>query len=246
MALGRWLLGFCTVLLLPTAIGGQNFVVGVEQTAYFPIYETRGDDWVGFSRELLDAFAASKGYAFTYRVLPIKRLFADFLGNDELDFKYPDHPLWQSELKKGVQIRYSRPVFESIEGGLVLPQNVGHPIGEVRSLGTIRGFTPWPYIDALNNHSMNLEESDDLAVLVQMALFGRVDAVFVNVDIVDYHLNHVLKKPGALVLDPGLPNNTVAYLVASRRHPEVITELDVFLAAESVLIAEMRKKNQLE
>lgn len=244
--LGRVLGLFAGLLLAAPGVQAQSFVVGVEQTAYFPIYEYKGGDYTGFSRELLDAFAQSKGYQFRYEALPIKRLFADFLGKDTLDFKYPDHPLWQADMKKGLQISYSEPVFESVEGGMVLPANSGKPLTGLKRLGTIRGFTPWPYLDAVNAKTLALEESDDIAGLVQKALLGRLDVIYLNTDIVDYHLSQVLAKPGALVLDPALPKNDVAYLLSTRKHPQVVEEFNAFLKAQPALIAELKKKYHLD
>lgn len=234
------------LLLASFAVSAKEFVVGVEQTDYYPIYAHRDAQYVGFAREVLDAFAAKHGYTFTYVALPVRRLFADFLGGDTLDFKFPDSPFWQPALKEGIAITYSAPVFESVEGAMVLPEQAGRSLADLKRLGTIRGFTPWPYQDAIAAKTVALEESDDLASLVQKALLKRIDAVFINQAIADYHLSVDLKTPGALVLDKGLPNNDVAYLMSTRRHPQVIAQFDAFLAGEQALIAGLKKKYQLD
>lgn len=228
------------------AVSAQNFVIGVEQTDYFPVYAYRDNQYLGFSRDLLDAFGKQHGYTFSYTALPIKRLFADFLTKDALDFKYPDNPQWQPDMKKGIEISYSAPLFESTEGGLVLAENKGKPLAELKTLGTIRGFTPWPYQDALAGGGLKLEESDDINSLVQKALVKRIDVIFLNQAIGDYFVREELKKPGALVLDPGLPSNPVAYLLSSRKHPQVVEQLNAFLAKEKALVAELMAKHKLQ
>lgn len=244
MNIGR-VLGAVMLLLGMVEVRAQQFTIGVEQTDYFPVYAYRDAQYVGFSRDLLDAFAKKQGYTFKYEALPIKRLFADFVKGDSLDFKYPDNPQWQPELKQGVQIHYSAAAFESTEGGLVLPDRRGQPLSSAKTLGTIRGFTPWPYQDALAAGTLKLEESDDIASLVQKALLKRLDVVFLNEAIANYYVREELKKPGALVLDPGLPSNPVAYLLSSRKHPEVVKQFDAFLLSEQALIAELRAKHKL-
>lgn len=233
---------------LPTAAYAQakSFNIGVEQTEYYPIYSYRNNQWVGYSRELLDAFAAKKGYQFTYTPLPILRLFVDFLKKDELDFKFPDNPQWRTDLKGTMAITYSKPAFEGIEGSMVLPARVGKGIAAVKTLGTIRGFTPWPYQDAISAQKVFNETTDTLASLVQKTLAGRTDAMFINTAIADYHMAQELKKPGALVLDKGLPNNPVAYLLSTRKHPAIIAEFDAFLASEKALVAQLKAKYKLK
>lgn len=50
----------------------KEFIIGVEDVSYFPLFDFKTHRNT-FSRELLDTFAKSKGYKFTYLPLPIKR-----------------------------------------------------------------------------------------------------------------------------------------------------------------------------
>lgn len=245
-AVASLLLALALPFSAPAAAQAKEFTVGVETTEYYPIYAVRDQQWTGFSREVLDAFAAKKGYKFNYQPLPVLRLFTEFVGKDTLDFKFPDNPLWRQDIKKDAKISYSKPVFESVEGGMVLPGNVGKGLGAVQVLGTIRGFTPWPYVDAIDSKKVVLESSDDLKSLVQKAMVGRVQAIFINTHIADYHMTHELKKPGALVLDKDLPGNDVQYLLSTRKHAAVIAELDAFLASEKALIDSLKAKYKLQ
>lgn len=222
-----------------------TFKVGVETTQYQPVYGTKGGQYVGYSRDLLDAFAKKHGHQFEYVPLPIKRLFGEFTTTDTLDFKYPDHPQWQPDMKKGLTIAYSAPVFEGTEGALVQKDKVGRALGDLKTLGTLRGFSPWPYMDALKGGALTLEESDDIEPLLRKLLVGRLDAVFLNDQLGRYYVDQVLKQPGAIVLDPALPSNPVAYLLSTRKHPEIIDQFDAFLTSEGALIAELRKKHGL-
>lgn len=229
-----------------TAQSTTAYTIGVETTEYFPIYAYRDSQYVGYSRDLLDAFAAKKGYTFNYVALPVLRLFVDYLADgSKLDFKFPDNPQWRTDIKKDKPITYSKPAFESVEGGMVLPDRVGKGVGTIKVLGTIRGFTPWPYQDAIDARKIVPESSDNLSSLVQKGMAGRVDAIFINKDIAEYHLVNELKKPGALVMDKGLPNNDVAYLLSTRKYPKVIEEFNAFLESEQALVAQLKAKHKL-
>ncbi|MBD8527807.1 substrate-binding periplasmic protein [Pseudomarimonas arenosa] len=227
------------------AVNAQSFTIGVEQSDYYPISAYRNGQYQGYARELLDAFAKKHGYEFKYSALPIKRLYADFLTRDELDFKYPDNPHWQPDMKEGINIAYSQSLVDSIEGGMVLAERVGTPLSEYKALGTIRGFTPWPYQDALGGGQLRLEESDDLPTLVQKVLLKRVDVMYINTSIANYHLAEDLKKPGALKFDPALPHAPVQYLMSSRKHPKVIEQFNAFLSEEASLVEQLRRKHKL-
>lgn len=53
----------------------------------------QGEEYGGFARKFLDRFAASRDYTFRYKILPVARLFHEFLQEKgELDFKFPDNP----------------------------------------------------------------------------------------------------------------------------------------------------------
>lgn len=230
----------------PAIAQTTTYTIGVETTEYFPIYAYRNNQYTGYSHDLFEAFAAKKGYKFNYVALPVLRLFTDYVAKDsKLDFKYPDNPQWRTDIKKDTPISYSKPAFESVEGGMVLPDRVGKGIGAIKVLGTIRGFTPWPYQDALDAKKFVLESSDNLASLVQKGLAGRIDAIFVNKDIAEYHLANELKKPGVLVMDKDLPNNDVAYLLSTRKYPKVIEEFNAFLEGDQALVAQLKAKYNL-
>ncbi|MBI1835277.1 MAG: hypothetical protein HYR92_05935 [Burkholderiales bacterium] len=54
----------CMACADPSLAQSKVYTVGVEDLEYYPQYSHRGDEYTGFGRELLDAFAKSKGYMF--------------------------------------------------------------------------------------------------------------------------------------------------------------------------------------
>lgn len=229
--------------LLSTACGqasaGPTYEVGVEALDYYPHYSNAQGAFSGFARDLLDAFAQSQGYRFDYRPLPVARLYKTFFAG-ELDFKYPDNPDWQASKRQGLDIHYSVPVASYIDGVLLLPANRGKGIAQLASLGTVRGFTPWNYLDVIARGSLKVREVTTFKQSLLQGINGRVDGVYMNVDVGRYQLDKVLSQPGALVFDETLPYSSGAYRLSSIRHPAVLEALNAFLHSHAAEVQAMK------
>lgn len=225
---------------------GRTYTVGVENLQYFPLHSTdAGNHYTGFARDVLDAFARQHGYTFRYVPLPINRLYAAFLKEQTLDFKYPDHPKWREELRTSLRVSYSDVVVTSEEGAMVLPQNKGRPLRAIHRLGTVLGFTPWPYLPAIESKAITVTTGKRLDGLLRLALAGQLDAVYVNVDVANHLLAQQLKAPGGLQFDPGLPHARSDFRLSSLRHEEVVAQFSEFLQREQPLLQQLRRKYNL-
>lgn len=229
--------------LLSTACGqalaGPTYVVGVEALDYYPHYSNAQGAFSGFARDVLDAFAHSQGYRFDYRPLPVARLYKTFFAG-ELDFKYPDNANWQAGKRQGLNIHYSAPVTSYIDGVLLLPVNRGKGAAHLSSLGTVRGFTPWDYLDAIKQGTLNVVEVTTFKQSLLQGINRRVDGVYMNVDVGRYQLDEVLNQPGALVFDATLPHTSGAYRLSSLRHPRVLEALNAFLHSHAAEVQAMK------
>jgi len=224
-----------------------QYTVGVEELQYYPLHSTgKNNAFSGYAREVLDAFARQQGYTFHFVPLPINRLYIAFLTEKTVDFKYPDNPKWKAELRGGRKIAYSAPLVTSEEGALVLPKNRGRALHQIRSLGTVLGFTPWPYLPAIEQKTLALTVDSGLDGLLRHALAGHIDAVYANVDVANYLLVEQLKAPGGLVFDPGLPHARSNFSLSSLRHAKVLIELDAFLRREQPLLRQLKAKYKIE
>jgi polar amino acid transport system substrate-binding protein len=224
----------------------KTFTIGVEDLEYYPQYSHKGNEFIGFGRELLDAFAKSKGYKFEYKILPLNRLFLENLKTKSLDFQYPDNSYWEAHLRKGVTVHYSNPVMPFIDGVLVLPENKGRGMKNFKVLGTMTGFTPWNYLDLIKQKRVAVFENDGFLALLRQVSLKRVDGAYINVEVAKYQLREILHQPDALVFDPDLPHTKDFYYVSSVKHPKVIQELNAFLASERALYEQIRKKLAIE
>lgn len=242
---------FVAGLLYVAALGAawaqqKTFIVGVEDLEYFPQYSHSGNEVTGFGRELLDAFARSKGYKFEYKMYPLSRLSLEAFKFQSLDFKYPDNSYWEPALRKLAKIHYSNPVMPYIDGVLVLPPNKGRGIKQFQVLGTMTGFTPWNYLEMIKDKRVTVFENDSFVSLLKQVMLKRVDGAYVNVEVAKYQLREVLRQPDALVFDPDLPHTRDYYYFSTVKHPAIIKEFNAFLAREVAVYEQIRKRLAIE
>lgn len=223
---------------------GEEFTVAVEAISYSPHYTTINGTYQGFARELLDRFATSYGHHFTYTPLPILRLYKQYLDDGKFDFKYPDNGYWQQGQKTGKEIIYSQPVVPYSDGVMVLPSRRGQSLKHLKHLGTIRGFTPWKYLDLAAAGTINIVENNSLEPLLKMTLAHRVDGAYVNRDVALYQLKKDGKE-GALVFDATLPHTSDFYYLSTMKHPAIIKQFNTFLLTNKDFINQLKRKHGL-
>jgi polar amino acid transport system substrate-binding protein len=233
----------CLCLCLD-ALAQEPIRVGVELQPYQPYSDVHGSEYRGYARELLDAFAAERGYRFVYAPLPVRRLLGDFLGG-RLDLKFPDHPQWNADRKAGHAIRYSRPAAPYVDGILVKPAHLGQGQARIRLLGTQNGFTPWPYLEEIRAGRIKLIQANQIDSLLRMAMSDRVDAVYLNPLVVAHHLRQLGLEPDALVFDAQLAHVEDHYYLSSIKRPQLIAEFDRFLLERAELVGEIRRRHGL-
>lgn len=227
------------------ATAKEPLVIGVEALYYLPVATYENGIYRGFARDLFDAFAQDKGYEVEYRALPVPRLYAS-LFEGQLDFKFPDNAYWKKEQRAGKKIFYSDPVAAFIDGTNVLPGRKINNAAEIHRLGTMGGFTPWSWMDAIKAGKITLSENTRLEALVKQALAGRVDGVYASVAVINYQLDHVLKQPGALVFNPALPYSRDNYHLSTLKHPEILIEFNDWMRKNRDRVAALKSKYGVE
>ena len=229
--------------VLSSPVWSENLSVGVEASDYMPIYKGDGAGYKGYARELLDSFASKNGYSFTYVVYPVARLHTEFAVKKSLDFKYPDNAYWAREVKKDAKITYSKGTITVTEGLMVLPGRKGK--GNITSIATLRGFTPYPYLDQIKKNAIAVTEANSPESVISMGEAGRVDAVYLGVISANYLMAEVMRKPGILVFDDALPSTRSDFSLSSIEHPEVIRKFDEYLVNEKETIAKLKAKYKI-
>lgn len=221
-----------------------SFVVGVEETQYYPQYTYENGQYGGFAREVLDAFAADRGHQFTYKALPVVRLFSEFAAGG-VDLKYPDNQQWSPDVKAGKSVSYSAALVTNIDGVSVLAARKDASLESIKTLGTVKGFTAWSWAEQIKSGKVQLHENNTFSGLVQQTLAGRVDGAYASVSVVGYQLKS-MNKEGTLVFAPHLPNQKSNYHLSSIKHPQLIAEFDQWMVEKAAVLAEMKKKYQVE
>jgi hypothetical protein len=218
------------------------FVIGVENIEYYPLYAYRDGKYIGYSREILDAFAKEQGYTFKYKPLPVLRLFKRFLEEQTLDLKYPDNEYWQAEMREGNTIHYSEPVIDYIDGVVVLPENKGKGVEHLKHLGVVLGFTAWEYLEDIEAGRIKQEGCTNYISMLEITKRKRIDGAYGNIDIAKYHLENTMKQPDALVFDPDLPYTKSSYRLSSIKYPEVIQEFSTWLIEHKEFVENLKAK----
>ncbi len=233
----RWVVAVVAVLAAAPpaaaepAAGPRTLVVGVEELDYLPAYAWLDGTYTGAARQILDAFAADRGYRMVYRPLPIKRLYAELIHHD-IDLKFPDNPIWAPALKEGHRLAYTTPVIRYTDGVMVPAGKPAPAIGDIKSLGTVAGFTPAGWQARIAAGAVAVKETARVDLAVRQVLHGLTDGVYVSVAAA-HRILADLGRPGALVFAAGLPHANGGYSLSSDSHPEVIRDFDAWLAANA-------------
>lgn len=217
-----------------------EYIIGVEDLDYLPYYTVTPDgNYSGFAKELLDTFARENGYRFSYRPLPLKRLFKS-LVNGKIDFKFPDNPLWKNKMKAGHSVIYSASVVKTIDGLLILPENAMNNTFKIKTIGTIMGFTPWLFQEGAARNQFQISENSSLTGLFKQVLNGRIDAAYANPVVAAYFLEHKLNNQNGLVFDNTRPFTVSLYHMSTIRHIEIMKQFDHFLQVKKREIDQLK------
>lgn len=218
----------------------KTYTIGVEDVSSDPYFSFAGNEYRGFSRELLDMFAKKNNIRFIYKGRPIKRLTHEFI-NQKWDFKYPDNPVWAKHLKKRRNVLYSDPIIKVIDGVMLLPQKRKLGIKNLKTLGALRGYTPWPYLEMVRSGQIKLHESSTIETLIEMVERNRLDGFYLNIGIA-LHTLKLNGKQGQLVYDSSLPNHHSSFYLSSISHGKILKKFNQFLKSQKLGIEALKSK----
>lgn len=236
---------FLLLLLSAPSLRAETLTIGVEDIPYLPYYETKNGEFRGLIRELLEHFGNDEKLDLKFLPLPIKRLYSSLIDTKSIDFKFPDNDNWGKSQKKGSKLYYSKGILSFTDGVMVLPKHKNKGKEALKVLGTVRGFSPWPFMAEVKNNKILLQENNSLIGVLKQALNSRVDGVFINIDVAKYHLREELKKPGGLVFDDSLSFTKDVYKISTLSHPQMIVKFNSWLERNEPLRQALLKKWQL-
>lgn len=219
----------------------QEFVVGVEDISYYPLYDFpsgRG----GYTKDLLDEFGRQYGHKFVYLPLPIKR-FSRWLIEHQIDFKYPDNVRWNPDGKVYKDFVYSDATISLVAGTMTLSEKY-HSREQIKVLGTLLGFHPTQWINEIKAGDVKLYEHSSTLVLIQQVLRGHVDGIDLEPSVVNYHLK-LLGKNEALTVNKNMSYEVYNYYLSTIRHKDVIAQFNEFLRRNQGYLKKLRAKYQI-
>lgn len=215
--------------------------VGVEKTGFYPYFSMKKGQYRGFSRDLFDMYSAASGSAITYTAVSVSKL-TDDLVKGKVEFKFPDNASWAQDKKAAAKVIYSRPVVEFTDGMMVLKSNKGTALDQLRTIGTIRGFTPYPLLDHIKSGKITLKEYSHSPIMIKRLVAGEVDAIYVNIQVANYIIQKQMEGSAEVVFDSGLPHVKDNYHLSTISYPEVIKSFDAFLSSNQPQIQELKDK----
>ncbi len=232
---------FCfLLLLLPKISLSQEFVIGVEDVPYYPLFEFKSNRNT-HTKELLNKFAASKGYTFTYLPLPIKR-FDTWLLEDKIDFKYPDNARWYGDASLREKFTFSQSTIKLVAGTTVLKSSLKKDATAFKSLGTLLGFHPTTWIDKIEQGEVELHEDRSTKILIKQLLEKHIDGIDLEPSVIRNYLTELGKSTEIAVIDKRYRYDVYDYHFSTIKYPEIIKEFDEFLSENKPLLEEMNKK----
>ena len=231
---------FCVLTSNNTQAG--SYTIGVERLNYQPYFFIEKSEYRGFSRELLDLFARHYQHQFRFEVLPVKRLYNVFFKS-QLDFKFPDNAYWKASRRASIDVYYSKPVIGYIDGIMVLASN-GAYISSLKHIGTVSGFTPWPYLDLIKDKKMKLTEHFTIEGIVRQVIVRRLQGAYLNIEVAKYQLR-LLGKEDVLRFARDLPHVDDHYYLSTTKHPKVLKEFNQFLVKYKIEIDALKRRYKL-
>ena len=231
---------FFLVLLLPKNSPAQEFMIGVEDVPYYPLFEFKSNRDT-YARELLNSFAAEKGYKFTYIALPIKR-FNRWLLEEKIDFKYPDNIRWYPDTSLREKFTFSHSTIKLVAGTTVLKSSLKKDKSEFKSVGTLLGFYPTTWIDQINSGQDKLYEETSTKILIQHLLAKNIDGIDIEPSVIRYYLEILGQSTDVAIIDERYQYDVYDLHLSTIKHPEIIKEFNEFLNNNKTLLEEMSKK----
>ncbi len=221
----------------------KDFVIGVEQIEYQPYYglnPAKPEEYIGYAREFFDAFAKEKGYTFTYKMLPVKRLFAEFFDK-QVDFKFPDNPGWSADERKDKTIEYSESICDFTDGLMIHVDNKDVTADKLVEIGTVRGFTPFTYLDLIAK-GLKCSEANTIGALMQQVEAKRIDGAYGNIIVSQQAIKDAGLDASKFMFAEQLPHHKDAYKLSTQLYPELIKEINTFMTEKADFVKELRAK----
>lgn len=224
----------------------EQIRVGVESINFHPHYwQGSSGEYSGFAADYFKLFSEAYGYDIEFVALPPAQLLTALI-NSQVDLKYPDNPVWGGDSKNGLSIQYTNPLVKIVEGTLVNPRRKGRGLENLKTIGTVKGFTPWIYGDLINSGEVEVMEFDNLKDLTRAGIKNEIDGVFFNVVVATYFIDNLSTLPFILEFDNTLPFTASEFFASSITRKDVVEDLNRFSESHMDEISQLKVQYEIE
>ena len=234
---------FALSFFLFTSTYSYSLSIGVEKIDYAPYYFMKKGRYMGFARDVFDLYSEKSGNDISFRPSPVAKLNSNLLSG-KVSFRFPDNAYWSKKEKAGAKILYSEPVISYTDGLMVMSEQLGKGLDNIKKVGTIRGFSPISIKKEVDSGTIKIIEYSHIKTVMKKLSEGEIDAIYFNVKVLLFKLQKI-KTPYDIAFDSQLPHSNGTYHLSSTKNPEVIKSFNQFLADHQQEIQAIKEKHGL-
>ncbi len=238
----RWL-GLLVLVHVTMSLRAESYVIGIEHIDYYPHYDFSKRQQRGYFFDLIQLFSEKSGHQFKFMPLPVKRLY--YSSHSNIDFIYPDNPLWREYTEPGVEKVFSKPVVFTLGSTLVKPALQHISLAQFGSLAVIHGFVPTKWLALKNQYKYRMVDVPDVASALGLVLKGRLDGAIIEFNVAQHYLRSI-EAQDQLVIAEQLPFTQLPFLMSTVKHPKLLAQFDQFLQENTEQVATLKRKYQLQ
>lgn len=223
----------------------ETVELGTEDILYFPIYgreNNLSDEFSGFAREFFDEFSTQMDVNIVYVPLPIKRIYKSLIVDQSIDLKFPDNPSWRSTYREEISLTYSDPFIQFTDGVMIKTANIDSSSFKLEILGSIRGFTPVPYLKQIASGALQLIEFSNTSELLLAVANNKIHGAYLNIDVATHQMKQLFKNQSTLTFAKKLPFSKDYYYLSTVNEKAVILKFNAFMKKNVALKKSLLKK----
>lgn len=223
----------------------ETVKLGTEDILYFPLHgraNNLSDEFSGFAREFFDEFSAQTDVNIVYVPQPIKRIYKSLMVDQSIDLKFPDNPGWRSTYREEITLTYSDPIIQFTDGVMIKTTNIDSSSFKLDILGSIRGFTPVPYLKQIARGALKLIEFSNTSELLLAVANDKIDGAYLNIDVAAHQMKQLFSNQSPLIFAKKLPFSKDYYYLSTVNEKAVILKFNTFMKKNTALKKSLLKK----
>lgn len=205
----------------------KTYVIGVEDYTVYPFQYVEDGKYLGKYRLVLDRFAESEGIKFEYKPYKLAKLYDEFYKGN-IDFKFPDNPVWRSLQKTKYQIHYSDFITYYIDGLFVRKSDSKNTIKELKVFGVASEIVPWVLLKKESKRKIKIVKFSNCGELIPLILMKKIDAIYCNYDVMKYLLKDSVVHD-EIIFNSDLPYTDNYVYMSTIKHPELLDKFNKWL-----------------